>query len=51
MFFPTLKGLFVFLHLIFRGKTITVFGVLFSLSGEQILLTTISVDVLHQGKR
>lgn len=40
----------MFLHLILRGKTITVFGVLFSLSGKQILLT-ISVGVLHQDKR
>lgn len=27
-FFPALKGLFVFLHLIPKGKTITVLGVL-----------------------
>lgn len=44
-FFPALKGLFVFLHLILRGKTITVLGVLLSLSGKHILLTTISVGV------
>lgn len=41
----------MFLHLILRGKTITVFRVLLSLSGKQIPLTTISVGVLHQGKR
>lgn len=30
-FFPALKGLFVFLHLVLKGKTITVLGVFLSL--------------------